>query len=87
MPKSLVIKLSKTCEKKKILKSAKERKRHYVHRNKDKDDSRLVNKKIQALQQWNNIFNVLKQILSLYPVDTSFKKEGKINFFFRHTTV
>jgi len=59
IPRDIIIKLPKTNDKEQIL-SSQSGGAHYIQRNKDKNDSRLLIGKTQARRQQNNILKIQK---------------------------
>ena len=85
MPRQILIKLTKTKHKERILKAAREKqqvtyKENLIHLTAD-----LSAKTLQARKEWQNIFKVLKgenlQSRLLHPARISFKIDGEIKSF------
>lgn len=77
MLRHLIIKLWKASDKKKIVKASREKKPHYIQRNKDKNDNRLLlrNHASQKMTKW--YFSGVERKI-LYLAKMSLKNEGEV---------
>ena len=85
MPRHILIKLTKTKHKERILKAAREKQQVTYKGNPICLTAGLSAKTLQARREWQDIFKVLKgknlQPRLLYPARISFKYEGQIKGF------
>ena len=85
MPRHILIKLTKTKHKERILKAAKEKQQVTYKGNPICSAADLSAETLQARREWQDIFKVLKgknlQPRLLYPARISFKIDGEINSF------
>ena len=85
MPRHILIKLTKTECKERILKAAKEKQQVTYRGNSICLTADLSAETLQARREWQDIFKVLKgknqQQRLLYPARTSFKIDGEIKSF------
>ena len=85
MPRHILIKLTKTKHKERILKAAREKKQVTYKGNPVSLTTDLSAESLQARREWQEIFKVLKgknlQPRLLYPVRISFKTDGEIKGF------
>ena len=85
MPRHILIKLTKTKHKERILKAAREKQQVTYKGNPMRLTADLSAETLQARREWQDIFKVLKgknlQPRSLYPARISFKIEGEIKSF------
>ena len=85
MPRHMLIELTKTKRKKRILKAARERQQVIYKGNPIPLTADLSAKTLQGKREWQDIFKVLKgknlQPRLLYPARISFKIDGEINSF------
>ena len=85
MPRHILIKLTKTKHKERILKAARE-KQHVTYKgNCIHLTAHVSAETLQARREWQDIFKVLKgknlQLRLLYPTRISFKTDGEIKSF------
>ena len=84
-PRHILIKLTKTKHKERILKAAREKQQVTYKGNPIRLTADLSAETLQARREWQNIFKVLKgkslQPRLLYPVRLSFKIDGEIKSF------
>ena len=85
MPRHILIKLTKTKHKERILKAAREKLQVTYKGNPIRVTADLSAETLQARKEWQDIFKVLKgknlQPRLLYPVRISFKTDGEIKSF------
>ena len=85
MPRHILIKLTNTKHKERILKSARQKKQVTYRGNPICLRAALLAETLQARREWQDIFKVLKgkylQPRLLYPVRISFKIDGEIKSF------
>ena len=85
MPRQIIIKLTKTKHKERILKTAKEKEQVTYKGNSICLTADLSAETLQARREWQDIFKVLKgkylQPRLLYPVRISFKIDGEVKSF------
>ena len=85
MPRHILIKLTKTKHKERILKAAREKQQVTYKGNPILLTADLSAETLQARREWKDIFKVLKgknlQSRLLYPARSSFKIDGKIKSF------
>ena len=85
MPRHILIKLTKTKHKERILKAAREKQQVTYKRNPICLTADLSSETLQATREWQDIFKVLKgknlQPRLLYPAKVSFKIDGEIKSF------
>ena len=85
MARHIVIKLTKTKHKEKILKAAREKQQVTYEGNPIHLTADLSAETVQAGREWQDIFKVLKgknlQLRLLYPARISFKIDGEIKSF------
>ena len=85
MPRHILIKLTKTKHKERILKAAREKQQVTYRGNSICLTADLSAETLQARREWQNIFKVLKgknlQPRLLYPARISFKIDGEIKSF------
>ena len=91
MPRHILIKLTKTKHKERILKAAREKQQVTYKGNPTCLTANLSAETLQARREWQDIFKVLKgkniQPRLLYPARISFKIDGEIKSFFRQAKV
>ena len=85
MPRHILIKLTKTKNKERILKAAREKQQVTYKRNPISLTADLSADTLQARREWQDTFKVLKgknlQPRLLYPAKVSFKIDGEIKSF------
>ena len=85
MPRHILIKLTKTKHKERILKAAREKQQVTYKGNPICITADLSTEILQARREWQNIFKVLKgknlQPRLVYPAKISFKMDGEIKTF------
>ena len=85
MPRHILIKLTKTKHKERILKAAREKQQVTYKGNPIRLTADLSAEILQARREWQGIFKVLKgrnlQPRLLYPARVSFKNDGEIKSF------
>ena len=85
MPSHILIKLTKTKQKERLLKAAREKQQVIYKGNPIHLTSDLSAESLQARREWQDIFKVLKgknlQLRLLYPTRISFKIDGYIKSF------
>ena len=85
MPRHILIKLTKTKHKERILKAAREKQQVTYKGNPIRLTADLSAETLQARKEWQDIYKVLKgknlQPRLLYPVRISFKIDGEIKSF------
>ena len=85
MPRQILIKLTKTKQKERILKAAREKQQVTYKGNSIQLTADLSAETLQASREWQDIFKVLKgknlQPRLFYPTRISFKIDGKIKGF------
>ena len=85
MPRHILIKLTKTKHKERILKAAREKQQETYKGNPIRLTADLSAETLQARREWQDIFKVLKgknlQPRLLYPARISFKIDGEIKSF------
>ena len=85
MPRHILIKLTKTKRKERILKAAREKQQVIYKGNPIRLTADLSAETLQARREWQDIFKVLKgknlQQRVLYPARISFKIDGEIKNF------
>ena len=91
MPRHILIKLTKTKHKERILKAVREKQQVTYKANPIYLTVDLLEETLQARREWQDIFKVLKgenlQPRLLYPARISFKIDGEIKSFFRQAKV